>query len=340
MKLISPRIIKIKKKIIMTAVAAALILTAGLSGIIYAAPPEVEVTRPAAVINYDPENSAISSGTLNAGGDYLQKNMRLNWHKQAEKDEDLKIYLTEIRPVGSEDNDEQIQMGFTRLKNNNSIISRESILVKSGNSDYKSLDQKRTVLETGEDESELKFKLDAEKIGDWQNIPAGTYKAEIDGNYELKNNPRVQINVKEHLEIIIEDDKKLELEIEDPTLSGDPENIDQYNDSLSWRIDNNLGEVNVSFSSRGGEEYQDLTEIEAKDFFRYVIEAENSRESREFSPSQSETVNFASGQFKVLYSTDFSNDNNSVFSQEEQKEWHELTAGKYQDQIVITVEAE
>ena len=177
-----PQIKKQNTGIVLKAVLTAIILAACLSGSIFAAQPEVQITGPTAVINYDPEDASSSFQTSAENGDYLQKNMEVSWHKQAKKDEDLKIYLAEIRLVNAEDKDHQNQMGFTRLQNNNSVIPKEAILVKKvGRAEYRALDKQRTVLKVDEDESKLKsLRADLADLKEERNTLNARWKNEKD----------------------------------------------------------------------------------------------------------------------------------------------------------------
>ena len=309
--------------------------------------PEVQVTRPAAVIIYDPGNSSQNEGILSSKNKYNQKNMIFKWHQKLKPEADLEISLkSDLELVSAKNKEKDSSFGFSRFNENiTEKIPAEAVLVKKDRNDsnYQSLDKSREILTVADQKVKLKFKIDESKIADsWQNLPAGTYKAELESNnYEFKNNPRVQVNVKEHLEIDLGDKKRLDLEINDPTLKGDPEKIDQYNDSLSWEINSNTP-VNVRFSSQGSSDHTSLTESEAKEFFRYVIKNGDINKQKHFSPAETKTVDFSKGELKVLYSTnfDFEQDDGLFASQEEKQQWHQLTAGKYQDTIKITVEAQ
>lgn len=338
LKIHPPEKIILKTLIIITAVFLLTFLTIQIS---YAEQPEVQVIRSAAVINYDPGDLSQEFKTMDGFSDYQQKNMVFKWQQLAEAEENLRINLkSDLKLVSANSNKNGFQFGFNRFnEKNTSEIPAAAVLVKKmGNdSNYQPLDQSREVLTTENHEARLKFKIDESKLAaNWQNLPAGTYKAELESsNYEFKNNPRVQVNVKEHLEIKLSD-KNLELEIEDPTLGSDPQ---QYRDSLSWQVNSNTP-VNVKFVSMGGSEYKSLTESEAKNFFRYVIKNGDINKQEHFSPAEAKTVNFSHGELEVLYSTDFEKEEGLFANQKEKKEWHQLSAGKYQDTIKITVEAQ
>lgn len=335
-----PRKIIIKLSIIVTAVFLLEFLVFQIS---FAQPPKVQVTRPAAVINFDPGNLSQNFRTKDRLNNYHQKNMLFKWGEQVEPEENLEITLKgDLNLVSATNSKQESDFGFSKLKNSSADkIPAEAVMVKIGNdSRYQPLDQSREILATEDKKIELEFKLAEDIIAaNWQNLPAGTYRAELESsNYELKNNPRLQVNLKEHLEINL-DDATLEMEINDPTLTGDPETIDQYNDSLNWKVNSNTP-VSVSFSSQGGSDYKSLTEEKAKDFFRYLIKNGSTDEEEHFAPAEAQTVDFSEGELEVLYSTDFENEKGMFANQEEKKEWHQLTAGKYQDTIKITVEAQ
>jgi len=305
----------------------------------------LQVVRQTAVIKFNPDDLNQSYLTEDLGGDTKQKNMKFRWHKKPEGNEDFKIRLKEDLSLvsSSSGNSKRNSHGFKNFSSRDSI-EKEAVLFKKKNEDnYHALDQFQKLMSKGQNDVELYFKLDTEKIAEnWSDLAAGVYKAELEGNFNTINNPTIMVIVKKHIEINIDNDKKLNLDINDPTIDAEPGEIDAYEDTLNWNINNNINNLKITFASKGAakDNQKSLTDKPARYFFRYKLESKNSKQIHYFKPSQKTPVNFQSGKLTIQYSTNFKSEKNRFFEEEKNREWYDLKADDYHDQVVITVEAE
>lgn len=161
-------------------------------------PAEFQVVRPAAVIK-------VTYSRLNNGIEvinHLQRNMLVRWQNNAERSSDVEFKTENLIKIGE---NPSAAGGPTAnsagiLGNSTAEIPARYVLMrKSNETEYVSLEKYRTVLDVGEDDSELHFKIDETFLRN-NVLQSGIYRGDIVSNPATQGrSPHIIVQVENNL---------------------------------------------------------------------------------------------------------------------------------------------
>lgn len=294
--------------------------------------PGYQITRPAAVIKVNPLD--------NFNSEQNQKNMKISWHKKNQaSDQDLEFTLdNDLILTRDNKSKNNIAHGFVSRNNKSSNkIPAAKILISINGSEYLKFNQGIKILDKTASSAELEFKIDEKWLKkNWRAIPAGVYKGDIDVNLDRPGNkPRLQVIIQTAAVINLPENRQINLTVDDPTTN-------KSSNSLSWEVNSNEDSYQIEFKSEGIQAVKDEKQekrfvkhkkedssINYKSYFEYSLD---DNPDHSFAPGETKIVSITKGELSLNYSPgDY---------EEGRNRWYDLLAGKYQDQVTVTISGE
>ncbi len=130
-------------------------------------------------------------------GDQMRNNIVLRWHEQSECDSDILFKSSDLIRFGSNifQEDKMYTAGSIREELFNSSIPAEAVLMARSGGEYVSLEDFNFALGSGEESSQLNFKIDESYLRNARLLP-GIYRGSLESNVFTKGSaPKIIVHV-------------------------------------------------------------------------------------------------------------------------------------------------